>query len=123
MNKTVTRRILLNGFLALALVPCLAQAQRTIPVEVVNTSAAPMPVVVQSGSTSSHWRLVGVTAEEFRGNSGFPTMNNACDATYPGSRMCTTEEITKSTGIDQNYTAWVNSVDPPLRLLCFLMAV
>jgi len=97
MNKTVTRRTLLNGFLALALIPCLAQAQRTIPVEVVNTSAAPMPVVVQSGSGGAlQRRLVGFTEQTVRGNDGILSLNGACATDFPGSRMCTTVEIFNS---------------------------
>jgi len=101
MNKTVTRRTLLNGFLALALVPCLAQAQRTIPVEVVNGSTAPIPVVTQNSAVSSplQRRLVGLTAQVISPDGGLITLNETCEAEFPGSRICTSKEITSSLSV------------------------
>jgi len=101
MNKTVTRRISLNGFLALILVPCLVQAQRTIPVEVVNTSAAPMPVVVQNGNSGgTGGRLIGFTtqpvADGLGMTQGLSPVNETCEAEFPGTRICTTEEVLNS---------------------------
>ena len=52
---------------------------------------------------------VGVTSTTSTGGVGIGALNNACDATFPGSRMCTTVEIMETTpfpaGVQRG--AWV----------------
>ena len=38
-------------------------------------------------------KYVGISAARFDGNAGIITFHAACDATFPGSQMCTSEDI------------------------------
>ena len=71
--------------------------------------------------TTMMWNVSGPSVFEFVGFSGTThdgaegalTFNGACHATFPGSRMCTSEEILETTpppsGISGDF-AWVRSV-------------
>lgn len=46
-----------------------------------------------AGGGLDKFQYVGVSEEGVRGSSGIISLNNACHATFPGSRMCTSVEI------------------------------
>ena len=57
----------------------------------------------------ARFQLVGKTSTSFRGFEGVVRFNNACSATFPGSRMCTSVEVMESapfTG-DLSGSSWV----------------
>lgn len=72
------------------------------------------------GSSASTFQFVGETMSTFSGERGIITLNQACDAELPGSRMCTAEEIIKTVNppsliIETPFSrigAWVISVIP-----------
>lgn len=50
----------------------------------------PGPVCVERS------QLVGLSADTIKGSQGIINLNNLCNSTYPGSHMCSTEEILHS---------------------------
>lgn len=61
-------------------------------------------------TTSSTKVFLGVSSTSVAANSGFMGMNNACENTYSGSRMCTSNDIAANIYTDGTLTgnAWIN---------------
>lgn len=119
MNKKLSHPPLIATLLALALIPPLAHARRAIPVDVVNDTTVPIPVVVQNGTDAASQRqLVGYTEQLVNPKDGILKLNRACDNEFPGSRICTTVEIFKSVQIVESNAArgWVLPVLVPTGL-------
>ena len=61
---------------------------------------------------STRFQFVGVTAATFTGNKGVGTFTLACQQEYPGSRMCTSQEILWTTDWPPQpavpFVAWVH---------------
>ena len=61
------------------------------------------------------YQFVGFSAGASRGSSGVLELSTLCQATYPGSRMCTSEEVAKSvtfpaftsSGVNPIHRGWV----------------
>ena len=57
----------------------------------------------------SRYQLVGKSSQSFRGFEGVVRLNNACSATFPGSRMCTSVEVMETASFTGNLSgsSWV----------------
>ena len=64
---------------------------------------------LQSAIASKEPQLVGFTTESFLGDRGVLDFTKACQADFPGSRMCTSTEIMKTTAVPvlAGLVAWV----------------
>ena len=62
------------------------------------------------------FELVGFTSDTFQGDQGVLGFTLACQAEFPGSRMCDTQEIFKTVNVPPGLVgdAWVNPVLRPL---------
>ena len=61
---------------------------------------------------AADWQLFGFTTQSTIGDAGVPAMNRLCSTEYPGSRLCTTDEIVATIDPRLEPTrrfAWVHS--------------
>jgi hypothetical protein len=83
-----------------------------------NEDPVPFPVPIApltpaSGVESNELQLVGFTEDLFGGNAGVLNMSIGCQFVFPGSRMCTLEEVNKSLFIPRSLGhgyAWVQNL-------------
>jgi hypothetical protein len=71
------------------------------------------PVPPAANIESNELQLVGFTERLFGGNAGVLNMSIGCQSVFPGSRMCTMEEVNKSLHIPQSRGhgyAWVQNL-------------
>ena len=92
----------LLGLLVLLLISFSAQAATTVrgtPVTVMNdpTQAVPVTGTISMSTPSTLYKPVGVTTQKVGAGASNYKYNAACSAEFVGSRMCTSEEILKST--------------------------
>ena len=65
------------------------------------------------------FEFVGLSSTSHIGGAGILTLNSACQSTFPGSRMCTTEEILETVSppsIVGSVGGWVRPVFVPHQL-------
>ena len=64
----------------------------------------------EPGPAPARFRLVGFSTASFDGGEGLLGFARACEAEFPGSRMCNTTEVAESTNVPDGLTgpAWVN---------------
>lgn len=77
-----------------------------------------VPDSLTGGSTTTRWQLVGFSTQSTNGQAGVLRMTALCQVNYPGSRMCTYDEIAGTTTIPPLppvVTAWVHPI--PVDLL------
>jgi hypothetical protein len=79
-------------------VPALAQAPAK-EVEVINDPLMVEVVNPAPPAPPAHWQLVGFTAATFTGDAGLFAFSRACHAEFPGSRMCVSPEILRTSAI------------------------
>ena len=92
-------------------------------VRVADTPSAPCrpqdTTMMWNVSGPSVFEFVGFSSTTHDGGEGVLTFNGACHATFPGSRMCTSEEVLETTpppsGPSGDF-AWVRSVLVPHQL-------
>ncbi len=74
------------------------------------------PGVSADCSASATLQLVGFTTEEFLGDAGLFTLTLACQAEFPGSRMCTSIEILNTFDVPSGLVgeAWVRPSHVPV---------
>jgi hypothetical protein len=86
-------------------------------VEVTNLPAV-QDVSVVGGCPASPFQLVGFTSATFDGGQGVFTYTAACQAEFPGSRFCTSEEVlnTVSVPLGLSGDAWVRPVFVPFGM-------
>jgi hypothetical protein len=65
-------------------------------------------VNVIGGCSAASW-LAGFTAAQFTGNQGFLSLASACVAEFPGSRVCSTRDVARTSAVpnDLSGTAWL----------------
>ena len=84
---------------ALCLVPVTALAvDRLGTARLVDVQQA-VPDSLTGGATAPRWQLVGFSTQATNGQAGILRMTALCQANFPGSRMCTYEEIAGTTSI------------------------
>ena len=87
-------------------------------VNVINDATNPVPVTVQNQSGGcSESQFVGFTTEAFDGGQGVVTYTNACNSTFPGSHMCTSEEFLNTINFPAGISSskgWIRPVFQPL---------
>jgi hypothetical protein len=81
-------------------------------VTVDNTASNPIPVTVQNQTTGGcpQYQFVGFTTSTHNGGQGIPTLTNACNQEFPGSRMCTYGEFYSTSpfpSVDATTLAWI----------------
>lgn len=86
-----------------------ANAQRTVPTTVENSTGSPVPVEVVG---TAQFLFVGFSAMTVPGGgagAGLLSMNASCAATFAGSRTCTTLEVFKTTSLPAGVsgTGWI----------------
>ncbi len=102
--------ISIAGLVSLLLITTSTAMARSTPVTVQNTP----------NQTVSR-QMVGITTERKAMSEGIIALNNACNAEFQGSRMCTSVEILDSVVDFETTTAWVRPVLKPVSL--FLNAI
>ena len=107
-------RSLLALVALLAPLPALAQPAR--PVRVTNfpevqevTGSVEVTNLPGPGGACAPFQLVGFTAATFTGGQGVLGFTRACQAEFPGSRMCESQEILATTQLPSTLSgnAWV----------------
>ena len=102
----------LSVLLTALIVPLAAHAQPAKQVEVINV---PLAVEVTNPPTASppeRFQLVGFTSAAMLGNTGVLGFTLACQAEFPDSRMCTTQEVVETVVVPSlsGPDAWVRPV-------------
>jgi len=97
-----------------------ANAQRTTPVTVVNSPNQPVPVevVAPTADCPQPAAYVGITTATGNGTTGILAFNTMCNAEFPGSRMCISEELMNTVNPPQDYSgdAWIRPVFKPFAI-------
>ena len=102
-NSLIRFAIVSAGIVAALVLPTAAHAQQVKEVEVVNFPDSAPP---------ARFQLVGFTSELRTGASGVLNFTLACQAEFPGSRMCTSVEVMETTNVPAGLPprAWVRPV-------------
>lgn len=61
--------------------------------------------------------FIGLSANSHNSSDGFIAKNNSCNSTYPGAKMCSSEEIMNSySSNDTNGSGWIKAIYVPASI-------